>query len=1227
MGEQISTGTEPKNLTNLDLTENQIKVIKDKYLKDSPTIESWLKNVCHNIALSEILYSDKIQEEDIFRDIDYKKITYPSKGKNAHMFLLHYGLKDQNKIHNNFKNFVENLEKIHKENPEIVSGVENDFYKMLSNFEFLPNSPTLMNAGRDLQQLSACYVLPVDDSIDGIYNSVKNMALIHKSGGGTGFSFSRLRPHGDAVKSTKGVSSGPITFMQIFDKSTEVVKQGGTRRGANMGILHYNHPDILEFIEMKKNMGVMENFNVSVTITEEFMKAVKNNEDYDLINPKNNQPVGKLNAKEVWKKLIQGAWETGDPGIIVIDRINKTGSNATPHLGNIESTNPCVAEGTLVNTPFGYQAVEKLKEGDIISTVFGEEPIKSIEINENIPVFKIKFSDGGEQTVTAAHRYFSIKKGSHSKNLRDFRLDELETGDYVRIEPTKIKQDSPEKYLHGLRKGILLGDGCFTQNSYEKNFVKIASNIEEKEYNQNIKKIFSEFKFRKDDISKDSYSMNMTISNGRSVLQKLSLNPAYSHEKTFDITQINTSSEALGILDGLLATDGDILLKSNHPQIRFTTSSKNLAQNIRRLLLMMGCHGRISESFFDDGGSIKGRKIKRKNFRYSICVSGNSAGIYAAKSMLYKIHPKKGIKLRKVIKNWMTTGNTWKAKIVSIEPIGYSKVYDLYCEESDTWITDGYVQRGCGEQPLLPYEPCNLGSINLSKFVKNPLTSEAEIDYSRLKECVFTATRFLDNVIDINNYPIYEIEEMAKKTRRIGLGVMGWAETLVMLGIPYNSQLAIKKAEELMKFINISCLNASEKLAEQRGVFPAFQGSIYDKNSPYFRGQEFFPRHSARTTIAPTGTIGIAAGLQGAGIEPFFAIVYVRYNAAGIDSLKKGERPKEGDTFFEINPLFEEIAKRNNYFGIDKDELYKKINENHKSVKGIKEIPEEIQNLFLTSHDLNPKDHVLMQCAFQKHTDNAVSKTVNLKNEATEKDVEDTYMLAYENGAKGVTIYRDGSKQLQVLNISDKNKEGKKNRINNVGVNLVPMEVPSLMPAVKIKQQSPYGNIHLQIIVDPKKGHVPVEIFAQLGNAGSEELASMEALGRLSSMWLRKGQPIEEIIDQLKDIGSGIGIATRDGGVHSLPMAFARGLMKFTTAKKLFGMKKLLMGEVDYKEIENKVSDVLRTRNSSFEENFINNGNSNGKKASYSQKCPDCGFSLTMAEGCQKCHNCGFSKC
>jgi len=836
----METELELKQLTKLNLTINQIKVIKDKYLKNSPTVEHWLRNVCHNIALGDILHSGMASENEIFEDVNHKKIEYGSKNKIGKMFLLHHGILGTDERSGNFRRFLENLEDINARHPEIIHETEEKFYEMLSSFKFLPNSPTLMNAGRDLQQLSACYVLPVEDSIDGIYSSVKNMALIHQSGGGTGFSFSRLRPSGDTVKTTHGVSSGPISFMQIFDKSTDVVKQGGTRRGANMGILHYTHPNILDFIDMKKTPGVMENFNVSVTIDEKFMNAVKNNGEFELINPKNKEVVGKLNAKEVWKKMVKGAWETGDPGIIIIDRINNTGSNATPHLGMIESTNPC------------------------------------------------------------------------------------------------------------------------------------------------------------------------------------------------------------------------------------------------------------------------------------------------------------------------------------------------------------------GEQPLLPYEPCNLGSINLSKFVNE---DGSDFNYNELRDCVYTCTHFLDNVIDVNNYPISEIEEMAKKNRRIGLGVMGWAESLVMLGIPYNSEEALRKAEEVMQFINVSCLNASEDLAEERGVFPAWKSSIYDKDSRFFRGQEFFPRHSARTTIAPTGTIGITAGLQGAGIEPFFAIVYVRYNAAGIDALKKGEKPLDKDTFFEVNPFFERIAKKNNYFGFNKEDLYMKINDNHKSLVGIKEIPENVQKLFLTSHDLSPREHVLIQCAFQKYTDNAVSKTVNLKNSATEKDVEDVYMLAYENGAKGVTVYRDGSKQFQILNISEKSseKEGRKDKNKK--------QMQELSDYYMIS--TGHGPIHLHINYDEDG---PTKVFANLPPLGTEVSGLTGALAILLSKYLELGGDPIRILRHLNSVKSekphGFGKNRIDSIPHAISVALRKHLVK--TGK--------------LKTIEDNHSS----------DNKVMNLNNEGRADDLKLHCPKCfSANVGMVSGCAEptCFDCGYSKC
>jgi ribonucleoside-diphosphate reductase alpha chain len=507
---------------------------------------------------------------------------------------------------------------------------EEKFYEIMTNLRFLPNSPTLMNAGKDMGQLAACFVLPVDDSMKSIFDTLKNAALILQSGGGTGFSFSKLRPKADIVRSTGGIASGPVSFMKIYNTATEVIKQGGARRGANMGILRIDHPDILDFIKIKRSEGELSNFNISVAVTDAFMDALKNEKEYDLINPRNKAVVNKLKAKVVFDAIVESAWETGDPGIVFIDRINR--ANPTPHIGNIESTNPC------------------------------------------------------------------------------------------------------------------------------------------------------------------------------------------------------------------------------------------------------------------------------------------------------------------------------------------------------------------GEQPLLPYEACVLGSINLSKYVKKSKVEsiKQQIDFDSLSKDIKAAVRFLDNAIDVNKYPIPAIEKMHKGNRKIGLGVMGWADMLILLGIPYNHKKAFKLAEDLMRFVRDTARQASVELAEVRGVFQNFKGSVYDAPGM------LHVRNATTTTIAPTGTLSIIAGCS-SGIEPLFALAYKRLIL---------------DTELEeINEYFFEIAKRRGFYS---EELKTKIIEKG-NLRGIKEVPTEIKRLFKTAHEIPPEDHIEVQACFQEYTDNAVSKTINMPYRSKKEDVAKAFLLAYEKNCKGITIFRYGT--------------------------------------------------------------------------------------------------------------------------------------------------------------------------------------------------------------------------
>lgn len=703
---------------------------------------------------------------------------------------------------------IASAEKVFGGNDEDVATAAKDFYDLMTKLVFLPNSPTLMNAGRDLQQLSACFVLPVGDSMEEIFGAVRDTALIHKSGGGTGFSFSRLRPSGANVKSTQGVSSGPVSFMRVFNQATEAVKQGGTRRGANMGVLRIDHPDIIEFITCKED-GDFANFNISVGLTEEFMEAVRDEGDYTLYNPHTKEAAGTLNAKEVYDLIVNLAWATGDPGIIFIDRMNR--SNPTPLIGEFEATNPC------------------------------------------------------------------------------------------------------------------------------------------------------------------------------------------------------------------------------------------------------------------------------------------------------------------------------------------------------------------GEQPLLPYEACNLGSINLSKFVIDTKDGK-DIDWEYLREVTHRAIHFLDNVIEVNNYPLPEIDKLARGNRKVGLGVMGWSDMLIMLGIGYNSAEAVDLGRKVMEFIDTEAKIASRELAKSRGAFPNFKGSIYDVEG----GSEI--RNATVTTIAPTGTLSIIAA-SSSGVEPLFAVSYVR-------------NVMDDDKLVEVNPMFEAIAKERGFYS---PELMEEIAE-HGSVQGIDEVPEDVQAAFVTAHDISPEWHIRMQGAFQDFTDNAVSKTVNFSNSATREDVRHTYDLAYELGVKGVTIYRDGSKDSQVLTTGSTAKTG---AVVAAGQELAPRPRPTVTQGRTQKVQTGCGNLYVTINWDDEG---MCEVFTQMGKSGGCAASQSEALSRMISVSLRAGVGPESLVKHLRGIRCPSPAWAEGGKVLScadaVGIAMEQALEFMATGEQLTAVRKHV--------------------------NALDN---------LSGACPECGSTLEHESGCDVCRSCGYSKC
>ncbi|AIY90733.1 vitamin B12-dependent ribonucleotide reductase [Geoglobus acetivorans] len=699
------------------------------------------------------------------------------------------------------------------------------FFEIMDRQEFMPNSPTLMNAGTPLGQLSACFVIPVDDSIDGIFKALWDMARVQKSGGGTGFSFSRIRPKGDIVKSTMGVASGPVSFMKIFDAATEQIKQGGKRRGANMGVLNVHHPDIEEFITAKWEEGVLRNFNISVAVTEKFMEALKSDGDYELINPRTGEVMRRIPARKIFNLIVEGAWRNGEPGVIFIDEINR--HNPTPHAGEIEATNPC------------------------------------------------------------------------------------------------------------------------------------------------------------------------------------------------------------------------------------------------------------------------------------------------------------------------------------------------------------------GEQPLLPYESCNLGSINLSKFVDE---GKKDFDWKRLREVVRLATRFLDNVIDVNSYPIPEIAEMTKKNRKIGLGVMGWADALFKLGIPYDSPEAVSLAEKVMKFIQEESHRMSQELAEERGVFPNWEGSVWEKEGIRIR-------NATTTTIAPTGTISIIAGCS-SGIEPVFALAYKRANIL------------DGDEFFEVNPVFERTLKALDLY--NEDILTKVVEEG--SIQGIDEIPEEIRRVFKCALDISPEWHVRMQAAFQKYTDNAVSKTINLPNHATRADVEKAFLLAYELKCKGITVYRDGSREEQVLSVKKTEKKKEEEKVRPPARFQKPRPRPRITKGTTVETRTGCGSLYVTINEDE---HGIAEVFVQLGKSGGCAASQTEAIGRLLSVALRSWVDPEDLIRQLK-------------GIRCPSVGFDNGEIITSCADGVAKvLEKHLRGE--FRKIKMDVKGVKPLTE------FTGEAQEESHEAQRTKliggMCPECGNILEYGEGCMTCRMCGFTKC
>ena len=1122
---------------------------------------------------------------------------------------------------------------------------EDAFYQVMRRLEFLPNSPTLMNAGRELQQLSACFVLPVEDSLDSIFTKVKQTALIHKSGGGTGFAFSRLRPEGDVVGSTGGVASGPVSFINAFDAATDVVKQGGTRRGANMGILHVTHPDILSFITSKEDGQHLSNFNISVAVTEDFMRRVEHDQTYDLVNPRTGQITGQLNAREVFERMTELAWRTGDPGIVFLDRINR--DNPNPQLGDIESTNPCVTADTWVQTLDGPRQVGELVDTPFVALVDGQAHDtdgRGFFRTGIKPVLRLTVNEGHNLRLTADHPVLKATKQTRYRTEWAWTAaGDLQPGDVIRLHDHRRSGQWPGEYneSEGYLIGLLMGDGTLKEDKAVLSAWPGRGSANGDAERHGVGGVMetaltaTQTLPRRSDFAgwtevKGRGEYRLSLAAVRELALELGMTPG---NKAITVVMEQASSDFYaGFLRGFFDADGTVIGSQYEGiSVRLAQSDAARLEAVQRMLLRLGIVSRIyrerrpfGHRMLPDGqGNSRLYPVKSQ---HELVITNESIARFD--ELIGFADTEKQAKLTELLSNYQRKPNRerFTATVADVVADGVEDVYDVAVPGVNAFDANGLYVHNCGEQPLLPYESCNLGSLNLARMVRYD-GDDVAIDWSRMSEVIRTAVHMLDSVIDMNDYPIDEIADMSRKTRRIGLGVMGWSDLLIQMGVRYDSDEALELAEQVMEFIQRETYRASEELSETRGTFPEWERSAYNRGDNPQR-----MRNSAPVTIAPTGTISIIAGAS-SGIEPLFALSFVR-------NVMDRTRLVEGNNYFEA------VARHEGFYSEGLMEQLAAVG----SLEDL-DVPGWVKDVFRVSHDIDPRWHVKMQGAFQKYTDNAVSKTINFPHDATVADVAEAYQSAYALGCKGITVYRDGSKAEQVLSTGT-NEEASESGASASVVEIevpgprVPRERPRQTHGITERVRTGHGNMYVTVNLDDAGR--PFEVFGTMGKAGGCDAALLEAVSRLVSLALRAGIDTSEVTRQLRGITC---CPAWDDGtlVRSGPDAVAIVLDKLTegTAGESGapdGVQLTLPtgfpgygGDgVDARAFLPPGAIVGRSGNGAAETgNGNGNGHGNGNGytipvaagAVYAQRCPECNGAVVNQEGCSTCYSCGWNKC
>ena len=1072
-----------------------------------------------------------------------------------------------------------------------VAETSDKFYGIMRRLEFMPNSPTLMNAGRDLQQLSACFVLPIQDDLSKIFMRIHDTAMIHQSGGGTGFAFSRLRPEGDKVQSTGGVASGPCSFIKAYDMGTEVVKQGGTRRGANMGVLSVYHPDVMKFIASKSDGVSLTNFNISIAVDKRFMEKALENEDYTVVNPRNNRNSGVLNAGQVLKEIVNNAWLTGDPGLLFIDRMNA--DNPNPQLGQIESTNPCVTGDTIVYTSRGLRTIKELMADSQLHLIATDSRFHTGNINLSTavwesgikPVFRLRTKEGYEVRLTAEHKVMTTNGWKPAS--------ELQHGDQIHIADSGGGFGEAGNLETGLILGWLVADGTF-QGS-EKKITSLQFYGEKRalsgRFAEAVNAIVpagigtrSTYEIAPTTV-KDRDLENVNSERLTRIAQEHGITPGNKHHVPSSVFQ-GTWDMQTGFLQALFTADGTVLDNIEKDiSVRLSSSSIELLKGVQILLLNLGIASKLYKDRKQAGTKLmpngKGG-LSEYNVQANHELVVSKTNLPAFEEKVGFLLDSKNDKLGHALKSYQQ-GPYQERFTAHFESLDYENdepVYDLTEPNSHSFIANGIVVSNCGEQSLLPYESCNLGSINLARMTKTADGGRCELDLEKLRDTAKTAVHMLDNVIDMNKYPLDEIEVMTKKTRRIGVGIMGWADFLIKLDIRYDSEEGVELARQTMRQIRETVYEASRDLAKTRGPFPEWENSIYKDGPPM--------RNSAPTTIAPTGTISIIAGAS-SGIEPLFALAYVR-NV--MDNTELGE----------VNQNFVETAQEMGFYSED---LMQRIGlESGHIPEDADEVPEHIKNIYRTSHQISPEWHVKMQAAFQSETDNAVSKTINLPNSATIEDVRNAYLLAYNEGCKGITVYRDGSKEGQVLSTPT--------TAQNEQNHATPRQWkrPRRIHGTTERVNTYHGGAYVTVNKDDD-GNI-VEVFAAVGKPGGCDQTVMQVLTRMTSIALQYGVPAEDVIRQLK--GSSC-CPTYDGSTLVLSPSDAIGI----------ALERILMPEGPQTEPNAQTMAALPAKMPS--KNITNGQTELITLPQGTRRCPECNGFAILQEGCLVCHNCGWQKC